>query len=442
MIAANTLDKVVAILNYRDIVKYIDEIPKFTSKNPLEHTKELLKRLDNPQNKMKVIHVAGTNGKGSTCAYLDSMLRAGGYQVGLFTSPHLVKINERFKINGQMISDELFTQAFERVMEVIEEAKADGLDHPSYFETLFLMGMLIFQESGVEYVILETGLGGRLDATNTVERPLACIITSISKDHVEYLGDTIGKIAGEKAGIIKPGVPVIYDGLSEEASVVIANKAKELGSPSYRLTEDRYQMLSNTKEGITFSFRVSDDDVVDIAIPYVASYQMMNASLAFLTMEMLKEEHKIPLEKRMQGIANTRWEGRMETILPGVIVDGAHNADGVARFVETACHFAKDNKITLLFSAVKDKEYETMIRTVSQAIKPQAVVATQIWGSRVVPAGELAQVFRNCGCEHVEFRTDIGEAFERAYELKEDGMMFCVGSLYLVGEIKAYLAQR
>lgn len=429
-------------MNYRDIVKYIDEIPKFTSKNPLDHTKELLARLDNPQNKMKVIHVAGTNGKGSTCAYLDSMLRTGGYHVGLFTSPHLVKINERFKIDGQMITDDVFTQAFHRVMEVIEQATADGLDHPSYFETLFLMGMLIFQEAGVDYVILETGLGGRLDATNTVERPLACIITSISKDHVEYLGDTIGKIAGEKAGIIKPGVPVIYDGLSKEAGGVIAKKAEELGSPSYRLTAEMYKMLSNTKEGITFSFQFPDADAVDIAIPYVAPYQMMNASLAFFTMEMLKEEHKIPLEQRMQGIANTHWEGRMETILPGVIVDGAHNADGVARFVETACHFAKENKITLLFSAVKDKDYETMIRTVSESIKPHAVVATQIWGSRVVPAGELAQLFRDCGCECVESRTDIGEAFERAYELKQDGMMFCVGSLYLVGEIKAYLAQK
>ncbi len=431
-----------AILNYRDIVKYIDEIPKFTSKNPLEHTKELLARLDNPQNKMKVIHVAGTNGKGSTCAYLDSMLRTGGYHVGLFTSPHLVKINERFKIDGEMISDEIFTQAFCRVLEVIGQAKEDGLDHPSYFETLFLMGMLIFQEAGVDYVILETGLGGRLDATNTVERPLACIITSISRDHVEYLGDTIAKIAGEKAGIIKPGVPVIYDGLSAEAGEVIAKRAQELGSPSYCLTADMYKMLSNTRDGIQFSFHFPEADAVDISIPYVASYQMMNASLAFFTMEMLKGEHKISLEKRMQGIANTHWEGRMETILPGVIVDGAHNADGVARFVETACHFAKENRITLLFSAVADKEYKTMIRTVSEKIKPQAVVATQIWGSRVVPAENLAQLFRDCGCECVESRTDIGEAFERAYELKQDGMMFCVGSLYLVGEIKAYLAKR
>ena len=137
----NTRDKVVIRLNYKEAADYIEEIPKFTEKNPLEHTRALLERLGNPQNRMKVIHVAGTNGKGSVCAYLDAMLREGGYRVGLFTSPHLVKVNERFKINGVMVSDQVFLEAFERVMEIIRQAREDGLEHPSYFETLFLMGM-------------------------------------------------------------------------------------------------------------------------------------------------------------------------------------------------------------------------------------------------------------------------------------------------------------
>lgn len=428
------------ILNYKEIVDYIEEIPKFTTKNPLEHTKNLLNRLGNPQNTMKVIHVAGTNGKGSTCAYLDSMLRAGGYKVGLFTSPHLVKINERFKINGVMTSDEAFVEAFEKVQIIIKEAQADGLDHPSYFETLFLMCMVIFQDADVEYVILETGLGGKLDATNTVDRPLACIITSISIDHVEYLGDTVAKIAGEKAGIIKPQVPVIYDGHDEEAAQVIRKRAEELGAPCYALTPDMYEMQKNTKDGIDFSFHCQYYKNITISIPYIAPYQMMNASLAFFTMEMLKEDHKIPVETRIQGIADTKWEGRMETILPGVIVDGAHNADGVKRFVETACHFRKDNRITLLFSAVADKDYEIMIRTVCEQIRPHAVVATQIWGNRIVPAEQLAQLFKDNGCECVVAEAQVGDAFDKAYQWKGDGMLFCVGSLYLVGEIKAYLA--
>lgn len=428
-------------MNYREIEAYIDEIPKFTSKNPLDHTKELLKRLDNPQNKMQVIHVAGTNGKGSVCAYLDSMLRAGGYKVGLFTSPHLVKINERFRINGMMVSDEEFVQAFEKVQEIIQEAKKDGLDHPSYFETLFLMGMVIFEQAGVDYVVLETGLGGRLDATNTVEKPLACIITSISLDHVEYLGDTVEKIAGEKAGIIKPQVPIIYDAHRMDAAKVIEEQARKVGAPAYALTEDRYEMRKNTREGIDFSVHCQYYNTVELSIPYIAPYQMMNASLAFYTMEQLRENHKIPLETLIKGLKETHWEGRMETILPGVIVDGAHNADGVARFVETACHFAKEYPITLLFSAVADKDYENMIRTVSEKIRPQAVVATQVGGSRVVPADQLAGLFEEYGCTNVTAEANVGEAFEKALAQKGSGMLFCVGSLYLVGEVKAYLQE-
>lgn len=429
-------------MNYEEIVAYIDEIPKFTSKNPLDHTKHLLALLGNPQNRFKVIHVAGTNGKGSVCAYLDSMLRAGGYHVGLFTSPHLVKINERFKIDGQMISDEEFVAAFEKVQEIIHQAKEQGLDHPSYFETLFLMGMVIFREAHVDYLVLETGLGGRLDATNTVDHPLACIITSISMDHVEYLGDTITAIAGEKAGIIKEGVPVIYDAHQPEAAAVIAKQAERMHAPFYALTEGMYEMLKNTREGIDFSFHSQYYKTVTLSIPYIASYQMMNASLAFFTMVQLQGEHGIPVDTLIRGIADTHWEGRMETILPGVIVDGAHNADGVARFVETACHFRKENRIILLFSAVSDKDYPSMIRTICEKIQPHGVVTTQIWGSRAVPAKELADLFRQCGCEEVYAEPVIGEAFERAVSLREDGMLFCVGSLYLVGEIKAYLAQR
>ncbi len=429
-------------MRYDEIVTYIDEIPKFTSKNPLDHTKQLLALLGNPQNRMKVIHVAGTNGKGSVCAYLDSMLRTGGYHVGLFTSPHLVRINERFKIDGQMISDAEFVEAFEQIQEIIRKAGEQGLDHPSYFETLFLMGMVVFEKAGVDYLILETGLGGRLDATNTVDHPLACIITSISMDHVEYLGDTITAIAGEKAGIIKAGVPVIYDGHQPEAAAVIEKQAKAMDAPAYALTDDMYEMLKNTREGIDFSFHSQYYKTVTLSIPYIASYQMMNASLAFFTMVQLQKEHGIPVDQLICGIANTHWEGRMETILPGVIVDGAHNADGVARFVETACHFRKENRIVLLFSAVSDKDYRSMIRTICEEIQPDAVVTTQIWGSRAVLAGDLAEIFRENGCKQVYARPDVGEAFEQAVSLRGDGMVFCVGSLYLVGEIKAYLAGR
>ena len=429
-------------MNYTEAVDYIETIPKFTVKHPPEHTRELLSRLGNPQEGIKIIHVAGTNGKGSVCAYLNAMLLAGGKKTGLFTSPHLVRINERFQINGDDVSDEQFLNAFLKVEKAAKEYEAEGEGHPSYFETLFLMGMLIFKEAGVEYLVMETGLGGRLDATNVVEKPLACIITSISRDHTEYLGDTLEAIAGEKAGIIKAGVPVIYDASQPGPASVIAAKAKEMGSPAWPMEPSFYEMKTQSREGITFTFAYPGGEKAELAIPYVAKYQMMNASLAFYTMHILQDVHDIPKNVLAEGLSKIKWPCRMEMAAPGVIIDGAHNEDGIAQFVSTAGYFAKENEITILFTAVADKHYHEMIGEICEGIHPSHVVATQIDGSRVVPAEVLAEDFRKAGCTDVCAEPEIGAAYEKALGKKGSGMLFCVGSLYLAGELKAYLAKR
>lgn len=429
-------------MNYTEAVDYIETIPKFTVKHPPEHTRELLSRLGNPQEGIKIIHVAGTNGKGSVCAYLNAMLLAGGKKTGLFTSPHLVRINERFQINGEDVSDEQFLDAFLKVEKAAKEYETEGEGHPSYFETLFLMGMLIFKEAGVEYLVMETGLGGRLDATNVVEKPLACIITSISRDHTEYLGDTLEAIAGEKAGIIKAGVPVIYDASQPGPAAVIAAKAKEMGSPAWPMEPSFYEMKTQSCEGITFIFAYPGGEKAELAIPYVAKYQMMNASLAFYTMHILQDVHEIPKNVLAEGLSKIKWPCRMEMAAPGVIIDGAHNEDGIAQFVSTAGYFAKENEITILFTAVADKHYHEMIGEICEGIHPSHVVATQIDGSRVVPAEVLAEDFRKAGCTDVCAEPEIGAAYEKALERKGSGMLFCVGSLYLAGELKAYLAKR
>ncbi len=429
-------------MNYTEAVDYIETIPKFTVKHPPEHTRELLSRLGNPQEGIKIIHVAGTNGKGSVCAYLNAMLLAGGKKTGLFTSPHLVRINERFQINGEDVSDEQFLDAFLKVEKAAKEYEAEGEGHPSYFETLFLMGMLIFKEAGVEYLVMETGLGGRLDATNVVEKPLACIITSISRDHTEYLGDTLEAIAGEKAGIIKAGVPVIYDASQPGPASVIAAKAKEMGSPAWPMEPSFYEMKTQSREGITFTFAYPGGEKAELAIPYVAKYQMMNASLAFYMMHILQDVHDIPKNVFAEGLSKIKWPCRMEMAAPGVIIDGAHNEDGIAQFVSTAGYFAKENEITILFTAVADKHYHEMIGEICEGIHPSHVVATQIDGSRVVPAEVLAEDFRKAGCTDVCAEPEIGAAYEKALGKKGSGMLFCVGSLYLAGELKAYLAKR
>ena len=309
--------------------------------------------------------------------------------------------------------------------------------HPTYFEMLFLMGMVIFAEAGVDYVTLETGLGGRMDATTAVENPVACVITSISLDHMQYLGDTVAKIAGEKAGIIVSGVPVIYDGNDPDAAEVISAKAKEMGSPAYEVKRTDTEIIRNTSSGIDFSFRNEYYGDTVFSIPFIAKYQVMNSALALKTIEVLQGVIPVSVDKIHEGIARTRWQGRMETVLPGVIVDGAHNEDGVEKFVETAEHFQKECPLTLLFSAVDDKDYTDMIHTICSRIRFRHVVVTSVGGYREVPAERFAKLFTGAGAASVEAVEDINQAFSKALEAKEeDGMLFCVGSLYLVGEIK------
>ena len=429
-------------MTYEEAEAYINSVPKFTSKNKPENTMELIRRLGHPERHMKVIHVAGTNGKGSVCAFLSSMLTEGGKRTGLFTSPHLVKINERFQINNEPVSDEIFLDAYERVMKLVEEMQKDGFYHPAYFELLFAIGMVIFEEAQVEYLILETGLGGRLDATNIVEKPVVTVITSISLDHTEILGDTIEEIAGEKAGIIKQGIPIVYDGREKRAEKVILQKAEEQNAKAVPLYEEKLSIQGSTDHSVDYLFDESFYQGHVITVPYLAPYQVRNSALALLAMEEIDPQHEIGLETRLQAIRDTRWQGRMETVLPGVIVDGAHNEDGVHEFVRTLRQVGSSRRIVMLFSAVVEKNYEEMVHTICDTGCIQEVVVTEIHGSRIVPAEELAAVFRKFTSVPVTAISSIEEAFDTAMEKKGDGLLFCVGSLYLVGEVKKVIEEK
>ena len=429
-------------MTYEEAEAYINSVPKFTSKNKPENTKELICRIGHPERKMKVVHVAGTNGKGSVCAFLSSMLTEGGKRTGLFTSPHLVKINERFQINNEPVSDEIFLNAYERVMKLVEEMQKDGFYHPAYFELLFAIGMVIFEEAQVEYLILETGLGGRLDATNIVEKPVVTVITSISLDHTEILGDTIEEIAGEKAGIIKQNIPIVYDGREKRAEKVILQKAKEQNAKAVPLDEEKLSIQGSTDHSVDYVFDNPAYKGHLITVPYLAPYQVRNSALALLAMEEIDPQHEISLETRLQAIRDTRWQGRMETVLPGVIVDGAHNEDGVHEFVRTLRQVGSSRRIVMLFSAVVEKNYEEMVHTICETGCIQEVVVTEIHGSRIVPAEELAAVFRKFTNVPVTVISSIEEAFNTAMEKKGDGLLFCVGSLYLVGEVKKVIEEK
>ncbi|MGN0335675.1 MAG: bifunctional folylpolyglutamate synthase/dihydrofolate synthase [Lachnospiraceae bacterium] len=426
-------------MTYEQAVAYIDDIPKFTKKNTLDNTRILMERLGNPDRSMKILHVAGTNGKGSVCAYLSSVLTCAGKGTGLFTSPHLVKINERFIINQQEISDEVFLDAFHHVMDIIKEAEKDGFFHPTYFEMLFLIGMVIFADAKVEYLILETGLGGRKDATNVVQQPLISIITSIGIDHVEYLGDTYEAIAGEKAGIIKSNVPVVYDANRADVSAVMEKRAEESGSRTYPVDSGMYKIRSASYKNIDFCISTEYYETINLEISSVAEYQVMNAALAVTALKVIAEETGLTDEMIRTGISQMKWQGRMETVLPGVIVDGAHNEPGVAQFVKTVQRFQKDYEITYVFAAVNDKDYEKMIRTICEETDFRKVIVTEVNSYRRTPAKELADIFRRYTNKPVLICEDSSEAFSLGIQEKGDGLLFCVGSLYLVGDLKSFL---
>ena len=267
-------------MEYREAVNYILEIPKFTKKNKPEHTKDFLSYLENPERNLKVIHVAGTNGKGSVCTYLDAMLRAEGKRVGLFTSPHLVKPNERIVIDGEECSDEQFLSVFEKVMDVVRVMEADGLFHPTFFEFLFGMAVTAFADAGVEYAVLETGLGGRLDATNAVEAPVCSVITSIGWDHMALLGNTLEEIAAEKAGILKPDTPLFFFENGNGSDTVIENRAETLGISCKKIGKNAFKILGIEQKRIAFSCVSAYYEDIIWSLHNTGIYQPENAMLA------------------------------------------------------------------------------------------------------------------------------------------------------------------
>ena len=428
---------------YEEAAAYIEEIPKFTKKHTLEHTKTFLKRLGNPAADRKIVHVAGTNGKGSVCAYLQAILMAEGKRTGFFTSPHLVSVNERIRVDNIQIDNETFLKVFRKVLKIVRQMVEDGIEHPSYFEFLFGMGMTAFAETDVEYIILETGLGGRLDATNAIDNPALAIITSISLDHTAILGDTIEKIAGEKAGIIKPGVPVFFDGSSKKAAEVIKAKASELGVSCREVTKNAYEIQEVHRKYIAFSRRSAYDKDVIFQVPMCGCYQAMNAELALEASEYLLAGEEIHMDRWKEALAELHWEGRMERVGAHITEDGAHNPGAMEAFVESvkALDESERGEMILLFSAVSNAYLNGLVEYLCENLDVKAYVVTQIEDERGVPAEELADVFRRYTDRPVYCKERLEDAVRTAMnERGETGEIYCLGSLYLVGMMKKLLA--
>lgn len=434
------------ITTFEEAVNYLYDVPRFTKKNTLEDTKAYLQRLGNPDEKMKIIHVAGTNGKGSTCAYMRSILEAAGYRVAVFTSPHLVDIRERFLVNGKMVEKQTFLDAFLQIYDSLDwaalerEESAGNAYHPTFFEYLFFMAMLIFSKEEIDYCILETGLGGRLDATNAVSRKEISVITRISLDHVEYLGDTVSQIAWEKAGIMQPGAPVIFTDGEADATYVFCKHAAELGITAHSVSKNDYSFLNFRNKTIDFSVHTRYYGYVGFTLNTIARYQMENAALAVRAIEMLDEGRTITAEHLKNGISSCHWQGRMEEILPEVYVDGAHNEDGIRAFLETVKADGCKGGRKLLFSVVQDKDYAHMIQEVAQSGLFEEIAIAHMHTGRAAPLDSIKELFDNYSFCKYSLYTKVDTALEALVRDRQEERIYIAGSLYLVGEIKESLS--
>lgn len=396
-------------VNYYEAIQFLYDLRLFGAKFGLENTFRLAALAGNPQEKLRFIHVAGTNGKGSTCAMLESIYRATGMRVGLFTSPHLVSFRERIQVNRQLIPEADVVRLVEDLRDVLGEFPADHC--PTFFEVTTVMALCYFAAEKCDLVIWETGLGGRLDATNIVT-PLASIITNIAYDHQQWLGDTLGKIAFEKAGIIKPGVPVVTATEEPEAFAVIEKVAREKKAPLRQI------------QRLEFGVRGSE-------LPLLGEHQKQNAALALATVEILQEQIPVSREEIRTGLANVHWPGRLQRIQrpngQTILLDGAHNVAGAKALREA---LPPGVPVTLILGVLHDKDW----RHICETLAPLAgeISTVPVASERTANPNELAAACRAAnGTAQVVACTGLGEALAKT---ADDKWVLITGSLYLVGE--------
>ena len=458
------------ITTFEEAVAYLEDMPRFTVKKDPADTRNLrwfLRQLGNPEQNLKIIHVAGTNGKGSVCAYMRSVLEAAGYRTAMFTSPHLVDMRERFVIDGKLIAKDAFLQAFSAVWDKLRQVNETSCDDNipikekqdftlNFYEYLFCMALYCFAKEKPDYCIIETGLGGRLDATNYVDNKVLCVITRISLDHVQYLGDTTAKIAAEKAGILRPGVPVVYWDGDADATKVICRKASELGAPQIPVSKKDYTFQGFRKKCIDFSLRSEYYDYISLILHTIAGYQMENAALAVRAIEVLFFDRKVgtgengsqmqpapgcpTVAEIQQGIQNCFWQGRMEEVLPEVYVDGAHNDDGIRAFLDTVKQDGCTDGRRLLFGVAADKDCRHMIRRIITSGLFDHIAFTHMHTARSVSMEELKGLLADYPEHHFTMYTEADTAFRQELRDRQPGeRLYVAGSLYLVGEIKESL---
>lgn len=424
-------------MNYTEALGYIDSIYGLGSDLGLGRVEVLMEKLGNPQEDIKIIHVAGTNGKGSCCAMLSNILVEQGYRVGVYTSPHLEEYNERYTVNNVRISNDDFAKHMGIVKASCDELVAEGkITQPTVFEVVTALAFNYFAEQKVDYLLLEVGLGGRFDATNVIHKPLLSIITSISMDHMDFLGNTLSSIAFEKGGIIKENCPVVLYSQCDEVYETEKKIAEERHAKLYFAKEQGTTVLSQDITGTVFNIKNEYISYSGIKLGLLGDYQINNAATVLLACKVLKDSGVEISEKSIfAGLEKAQWSGRMEIVEkdPIVMLDGAHNMDGIHMLAESLERYFGNKKLTLLIGILGDKEYEKMI----DMLLPLAskIVLTEPNNSRKWDVDTLTETISNFKIETYREK-DIEKAYSLAKSItaKED-VLCCAGSLYLIGEL-------
>ena len=428
------------------IIDRIHEFNKFGMVLGLSRMEELLRRLGDPQDTLNVIHVAGTNGKGSVSKYLEEGLAACGYKMGLYTSPYIEKFNERIRFDGADISDEDLEYYGQKVVDAAEAMVADGKDSPTEFEVVTAIAFLYFAGKKADITILEVGLGGIGDSTNVVKHPLASVITSISYDHMAQLGNTLAEIAVNKAGIIKTGCPVISNVPERDAAKIIARKAYAMGSRLFDVSGIRAAVSEQTPFSQVVSMELYEKSYSDVEISMVGKHQAENLKTALATLEILRKSGAVKLDREAlyEGLKRARQPGRFEVIgggpeagdesKPLVIIDGAHNEAGAQALQETMAQYFAGKKILLVAGILADKQIDSIVKFLTKIT--DHIIVTEPDNPRKLAASELAKHMADVGVT-AEVASDAEAAMHRAKELADgyDVILFA-GSLYLIGDVR------
>ena len=427
-------------MRYEEAMGYIDSTSRFGMNFGLDRVKAMLAHLGNPQNNFKCIHIAGTNGKGSTTAMISSILKEEGYTIGMYTSPYLEEFEERIQVNGVNISKEKLASLVTEIKDIIEKVKNDAFDDPTQFEIITTLMFLYFSREKIDYAVIEVGLGGRLDATNVIESPLISVIASISKDHMNILGNTIKEIAFEKCGIIKNTSVISYPQVSE-AMEVIEDVCIERGVTLIKTNlNDIKEVISNKERNtqiITYNLNGRE---VEVEHTLLGNHQVKNTLVALNVIdEFSKNVKKISDDTIKKGLAEAKWIGRMEVMkkTPLVVIDGAHNLDGINNLKNSVSKYFNYKNIILVLGILGDKEVKKMVSDISEISK--FIILTEPHNDRAKSIDEMGEYLEKLEKPYEKI-LNYEKAYKKALEIAEkDDLILVCGSLYMIGDMRTII---